>query len=181
MKEFDKNKLLKDIKNLSKRNKLFYMLWCTERQFYNFANFSIKYNFGGISELRNALDNICYHLYEDRKFNFQHIYDSCEKYIIDTDEYGDYDGSIALNSITSILLLLESIIKDIADNNLVEIALLAVESIDFIISEQFEFQGLDLKDEKAIHNHELMQSELSLQNNDLLKTIIAEKNKTLIA
>lgn len=154
-----KNKIEKQIKGLSDNERLKFALDTCKRLWREYETFHEKNKWGNPKILANGLKYCEQILNGDKADNYQieEIKKSIEEVTPDTEDFGDWDGSYALNACTAIIESLEFI----SDKNIEHIANISsymTDTVDFKISEKFG----DLSDD-AIDTHPWMTNERNIQ------------------
>jgi uncharacterized protein YjaG (DUF416 family) len=118
----------------------------------DYNHFYDKYNWGNLELLKDVLNKI-----EERALTNDEIKEfivEVDKVIPDTEEFGDYSGSYALNASASVLELLEFLI-DTNQEHIVSISTYSTDTIDFKLYEIDQ----SLSDTDLLHHPVLLQEQ----------------------
>jgi len=158
-----KDKIEKQIKGLSDNEGLKFALYICKRLLPDYETFHQKNKWGNPDILAKGLKYCEQILKGDKADNDQieEIKKSIEEVTPDTEDFGDWDGSYALNACTAIIESLE-FISDHDIEHILKVSSYMTDTVDFKITEKFG----DLSND-AIDAHPWMTSE---RNNQIALT-----------
>ena len=174
--EFDKTYLKAKLKELSREQKILFMLSCCERLYPNYLVFNKKHEWGNPLVLRKALDfawTVLERGIEENKEELKKFIKLCDEITPDTEDFDSIFVSQALDSSVAVASLLEYIISD-SNDKIIEVASLARDTVDMYVQELEDMAPNDPNLEKMILEHPLMQQELKRQRQDIemLKNLV---------
>ena len=137
-KEYQQN-LKRNISLLADENKMRFAIEICHRLLPEYEKFYIKHEWGNYQFIVECL-NYCQENSNLLKINLQTIEELIEKIdavIPDTEDFGDLEGSFALNAGTAIESCL-MFLKDRRDKHIINVASYMYDTIDFIVQEENE-------------------------------------------
>ncbi|GAB7129106.1 hypothetical protein JCM19000A_36140 [Silvimonas sp. JCM 19000] len=165
MLELNEDQLRLDLGALSHEHRALFGLSLCERLLPNASIFAQRHNLD-YSGLRQYLNSIWENIDQGHQFDFFRLAAECEAVAPDTEDYDDPLVSSALDAVVATSNLLRFMVDD-AVGLIVEISVLACDTVDMYIQEA---DGLDIEDpdfEQKILSHALMQAEIQRQIEDL--------------
>ena len=167
--KFDETSLKVKLKELSREQKILFMLSCCERLYPNYLAFNKKHEWGNPFVLRNTLDfawTVLERGIGEDKEELKKLLKQCDEITPDTEDFDSIFVSQALDSTVAVASLLEYIISD-SNDKIIEVASLARDTVDMYVQELEDMAPNDPNLEKMILEHPLMQQELKRQRQDI--------------
>ncbi len=153
------NKVRKNISKLAFDRKLQFAIQICERLFPDYVNFQKQNEFGNPSLLRKGIDfgheNLS--LENVGKDEITSLISQIEAVTPDADDFGEIDGSLALNAACSILDMLNFILSS-NEEYIFNVANYMYDSVDFIVADKYPNLN-----EEEIQNHPLIIEEVRWQ------------------
>jgi hypothetical protein len=133
----------------------------------NYQRFSAETGFGDVSILRNALDTAWTWIESGRLLgNLAELREACEQQAPDTEQFRSLYTSAALDAANVAAIILEALERP-DEARPVDVASLARDTVDLFVQERMNLDPNAPGFEEAILRHNLMQSELRRQREDL--------------
>jgi uncharacterized protein YjaG (DUF416 family) len=154
-----KNIIEKQVEGLSENGRLIFSLDICKKLLQDYRTFNKKYEWGNPELLVKGINYCVQTLNGDKsdKYRIEEIISAIDEVTPDTEDFGEYDGSYALNACVAVIESLEFLIdKNI--EHIVNVSTCMMDTVDFRIRESFGY----LPDE-AIDVHPWMVSERNEQ------------------
>jgi uncharacterized protein YjaG (DUF416 family) len=172
-KEFNK-KLTKQLKVLPAYRTVEFGLYACRKLYPDYVSFSANNQWGNANLLQEAIDycETSKHMNGIKNENTQRLIDAVEIITPDMDDFGDWDGSYALNASASVWELLSYLLdKDVS--HLLNISTFMSDTIDFKLQEADNtLTDLQLINHPSIKEEQEYQLRITKPDGSLLKKII---------
>lgn len=153
---------------LDSNKQLVFGALCCERLLPNYKAFQLETGWGNYCTIRNALDFVWETLNSDtiNPTEVKSVLESCEALTPDSDSFTSIYVTSAQDACFAVCSLLDFISADNVDR-IVDVATLAIESVDLFVQETKCMDPYDPDLEQKILCHRLMQRELAQQDREL--------------
>jgi uncharacterized protein len=167
MEIFDEERLERLLQKLASWKRIAFMVQVGERMLANYQRFSAESGFGDVSVLRSAL-NAAWTWIESGRLpsNLSELQEACEKQAPDTEEFHSPYTSAALDAANVASAILDALERP-DEARPVDVASLARDTVDMFVQERMNLDPNAPGFEEAILQHNLMQRELSRQQENL--------------
>ncbi|MGK3970055.1 DUF416 family protein [Sorangium sp. So ce1667] len=167
METFDEERLEMSLQNLEPWKRIAFMAQIGERMLANYQRFSAETGFGDVSVLRNVLDTAWTWIESGRLLgNLAELREDCERQAPDTEQFRSPYTSAALDTANVPAVILDALERP-DEGRPVDVASLARDTVDLFIQERMNLDPNAPGFEETILRHNLMQSELHRQREDL--------------
>lgn len=167
-KSFDKQVLIEALAQLSKASCIAFGISCCERIYPNYVAFSQATRWGDSDILRASLDMAWHHL-DDEKLTCEvasRYSEQCELAIPSSDDFGNALSTYAQDSALAVCTLLDYFCTSELER-IAQTASFAVDTVDLFVQDVDEIPAICVDREDRILQHELMQSEIRRQWQDI--------------
>ncbi|MBD1366212.1 DUF416 family protein [Mucilaginibacter sp. ZT4R22] len=172
-KDFNK-KLTKQLSSLPAYRTVEFGLYVCRKLYPDYVFFSVRNQWGDANLLQEAIDycDANKHLKDIKNFNTQRLIGAVDIITPDTEDFGDWDGSYALNACTAVLDLLGYLI-DGDVSHAINISSYVTDTIDFQLQEaDSTLTHLQLINHPLIKEEQEYQLRITKPDSSLLNKII---------
>lgn len=167
METFNEETLGRSLQKLAPWKRIAFMAQVGERMLANYQRFSTETGFGDVSVLRNALDTAWTWIESGRlSGNLAELREACEQQAPDTEQFRSPYTSAALDAANVAAIILDTLERP-DEARPVDVASLARDTVDLFVQERLNLDPNAPGFEETILRHNLMQSELRRQREDL--------------
>jgi uncharacterized protein len=167
METFDEERLGRSLQKLAPWKRIAFMAQVGERMLANYQHFSAETGFGDVSVLRNALDASWTWIESGRlPGNLAELRETCEQQAPDTEQFHSPYTSAALDAANVAAAILDALERP-DEARPVDVASLARDTVDLFVQERMNLDPNAPGFEETILRHNLMQSELRRQRENL--------------